>query len=81
MIQNFLNKFIAQARYEMIDNGKCFYAEIKALRGVWSKGKTVEECRENLIYALEGWLIIRLRKHLPIPHFKFKNQSANKVHA
>lgn len=38
----------------MIDEGKRFYAEIKAMRGVWAAGKTLEECRANLLSALEG---------------------------
>ena len=54
----------------MIDGGKKFYAEIKDLRGVWATGKTLEECRENLASSLEGWVILRLRKNLPIPNFK-----------
>lgn len=70
MIQDFIDTFLSQARYEMIDDGKRFYAEIKALRGVWATGRTLEECRSNLLSALEGWLIFRLRNQLPVPHFK-----------
>lgn len=54
----------------MIDDGKRFYAEIKALRGVWATGKTLEACRANLLSTLEGWLIFRLRNRLTVPHFK-----------
>ncbi len=81
MIQDFLDRFIAKAEYEIIDDGKNFYAEIKALRGVWAKGKTLEECRQNLISALEGWLILRIRSNMPIPGFNLKNRSPRKVHA
>lgn len=70
MIQNFIDTFLSQASYEMIDGGKRFYAEIKALRGVWSTGRTLEECRTNLLSSLEGWLIFRLRNRLTVPHFK-----------
>ena len=70
MIQDFINTSLAQARYEMIDNGERFYAEIKPLRGVWATGSTLEECRESLLSSLEGWLIFRLRNRLPVPHFK-----------
>jgi predicted RNase H-like HicB family nuclease len=70
MIQDFINTFLSQAQYEIIDSGENFYAEIKSLRGVWATGKTLEECRTNLLSALEGWLIFRLRNHLPVPHFK-----------
>jgi predicted RNase H-like HicB family nuclease len=70
MIQNFIDTFLSQAQYEMIDGGKRFYAEIKSLRGVWATGKTLEECRNNLLSTLEGWLIFRLRNRLTVPHFK-----------
>jgi len=70
MIQDFINTFLSQAQYEMIDDGKRFYAEIKSLRGVWATGRTLEECRANLLSALEGWLIFRLRNRLAVPHFK-----------
>ncbi|MEK7126077.1 MAG: type II toxin-antitoxin system HicB family antitoxin [Patescibacteria group bacterium] len=70
MIQNFIDTFLSQASYEMIDGGKRFYAEIKPLRGVWATGHTLEECRTNLLSSLEGWLIFRLRNRLHIPHFK-----------
>ena len=71
----------------MIDEGKRFYAEIPALRGVWASGKTLEECRNNLLSALEGWLIFRLRNRLTVPHFKLpgkkvpKKINFSKVHA
>ena len=60
MIQDFIDTFLSQASYEMIDGGKRFYAEIKALRGVWATGKTLEECRTNLLSTLEGWLVLPL---------------------
>jgi len=69
-LQNYISKYLGKAKYEIIDDGKRFYGEIKELRGVWAVGKTLEECRENLVSSLEGWLILRLRKNLPIPDFK-----------
>ena len=81
MIQEFIQNFIAKARYEMINEGKGFYAEIKPLRGVWATGKTLEECRENLKSTLEGWLIIRIQKHLPIPNFKIPKKINMKAYA
>lgn len=70
MLQDYISTYLAKAQYELIDDGKRVYAEIKALRGVWATGKTVEECRENLTSTLEGWIILRLRRNLPIPNFK-----------
>ena len=70
MIQNYIENYLNKARYEMIDGGQKFYAEIKNLRGVWATGKTLEECRHNLVETIEGWLILRLKKGLAIPNFK-----------
>jgi predicted RNase H-like HicB family nuclease len=70
MIQDFITSNLNKATYELIDGGKRFYAEIKGLRGVWAVGKTLEEARRNLMTTLEGWLILRLKKNLPIPNFK-----------
>jgi predicted RNase H-like HicB family nuclease len=77
MIQSYILHHLNKAKYEMIDNGKSFYAEIKGLRGVWATGKTLEECRNNLASTLEGWLILRLRKNLSIPNFKIPNTKIN----
>ena len=82
MIQDFIKSNIAKAKYEMIDNGKRFYAEIPVLRGVWAVGKTLEECRENLTSSLEGWFIFRLRNRLSIPNFKMPSKmKVSKSHA
>jgi len=74
MIQDYLSTYLNRAVYEMIDGGKRFYAEIKELRGVWAVGKTLEECRGNLLSTIEGWLIVRLKKNLPIPNFKIPSR-------
>lgn len=71
MIQDYFNDYLKRARYELIDDGTRFYAEIKELRGVWAVGKNVEECRQNLLSALEGWFVFRLRRNLPLPRFHF----------
>ena len=69
MIQEYLDKQLRSARYEIIDQGRRFYAEIPILRGVWAVGKNLEECRQNLRDALEGWIILRFRRSLVIPGF------------
>ena len=70
MIQDYITTSLNKATYEMIDGGKQFYAEVKGLRGVWAVGKTLEECRHNLMTTIEGWMIIRFKKNLSIPNFK-----------
>ena len=77
MIQDYIFTYINKARYEIIDEGTRFYAEIKELRGVWAVGKTLEECRTNLLSSLEGWIILRLRRNLPIPNFKVSDRKVS----
>lgn len=45
-----------------------FYGEIEDLRGVWATGKTLEECRNNLKDVVEGWILLSIKKGLPIPN-------------
>lgn len=70
MLQEFLSFYLNKAKYELIEKKKTYYGEIPELRGVWATGKTLEECRKNLLETLEGWVILRLKKNLPIPNFK-----------
>lgn len=70
MLQDFSEYYLNKARYEIIDNGKTYYGEISVLKGVWATGKTLEECRKNLLNTLEGWVVLRLRKNLSVPNLK-----------
>ena len=83
MLQEFSKYYLDKAEYELIDDGKVFYGRISQLKGVWATGKTLEECRKNLIDVMDGWLILRIKKNLVIPNFKipFKKISSVGVYA
>ena len=66
MLTNFIYAAMNRAKYEILDDG-IFYGEISDCQGVWSSGKTLEECRENLQDALEGWIILGLRLGHQLP--------------
>ena len=71
MLLDYLNAALEKAKYEIFPAEKeKFYAEIPPCRGVWATGRTLEECRRNLMSTLEGWIIIRLQRRLPIPKIK-----------
>ncbi len=75
MILEYINAALEKAKYEIIEDDEPYYGEVPRLKGVWATGKTLEECRRNLAETIEGWIIIRLKKGLPIPsigHKKFK---------
>jgi len=67
MLTNYIEMSLKSARYDMIDNDEPFYGYIPKLKGVWSTGKTLEKCRENLKAILEEWLLICITNKFPIP--------------
>jgi len=67
MIIQYIETALAHARYDIIDDEEPFYGEVSELPGVWATGKTLEECRRNLMEVIDGWIIVRLRRGLPIP--------------
>lgn len=67
MIVEYIAAALARARYEIIEDEEPYYGEIPELSGVYATGRTLEECRENLAAVLDGWIIVHLRRGLPIP--------------
>lgn len=67
MIAEYIQEALNRAKYELIDDDEPYYGEIAEMQGVWASGKTLEECRENLKEVLEGWILLSVRKGLPIP--------------
>jgi predicted RNase H-like HicB family nuclease len=67
MIVEYVEAALARANYEIIRDEEPYYGEVPDLKGVWATGKTLEECRKRLSEVIEGWIIIRLKKGLPIP--------------
>jgi predicted RNase H-like HicB family nuclease len=67
MLIEYIESALDKAKYEIIDDALPYYGEVSILKGVWAQGKTLEECRKNLKDVIEGWIIVRLEKHLIIP--------------
>ena len=67
MLTEYVEEALRLARYEIIDDAEPYYGEVRELEGVWATGKTLEECREHLEDVIEGWILVSLRKNLPVP--------------
>lgn len=67
MIREYIEAALNRAKYELIEDEEPYYGEIPELKGVWATGKTLEECRRSLADVVDGWLIVRLKKGLPVP--------------
>ena len=67
MIIEYIQAALEKAEYEIIDDEEPYYGEVPGLDGVWATGRTLEECRQSLADVIDGWIVVRLRKGLPIP--------------
>ncbi|MEI9478027.1 MAG: type II toxin-antitoxin system HicB family antitoxin [Deltaproteobacteria bacterium] len=67
MIVEYIEAALGRAKYEIIRDEEPYYCEVPGLKGIWATGRTLEECRKNLPEVIEGWIIVRIRKGLPIP--------------
>lgn len=67
MLTEYIEEALKRARYEIISDEEPYYGEIEELKGVWATAKTLEQCRENLKDVIEGWILVSLKKGIPIP--------------
>jgi len=67
VISEYIEAALARAKYEIIKDKEPYYGEVLGLDGVWATGKTLEKCRKNLAEVIDGWIVVRLGKGLPIP--------------
>lgn len=67
MIAEYVQEALERARYELIEDAEPYYGEVSELPGVWASGTTLEECRRRLAEVLDGWIVVRLGRGLPIP--------------
>lgn len=67
MISEYIETALRHAKYELINDEQPYYGEVPELPGVWATGHTLEECRQNLAEVIDGWVLVRLVRGLPIP--------------
>lgn len=67
MIREYIEVALSKAKYEIIKDKEPYYGEVPQLKGVWATGKTLEECRRKLAEVIEGWILVRVKRGLPIP--------------
>ncbi|MCU1237079.1 MAG: HicB family protein [Candidatus Solibacter sp.] len=70
MLTAYIRAAMRQARYEIIEDDGSFYGSIPPIPGVWANTKTLESCREQLESVLEGWLLVSIADHSPIPEIE-----------
>lgn len=68
MLTEYIEEAMKRARYELIEDPEApFYGEIRELPGVWARAATLEICRRELKDTVEGWILLSVKRSLPIP--------------
>jgi predicted RNase H-like HicB family nuclease len=67
MFSEYMAVALKKAQYKIIDDEYPCFAEVPELDGVWATGKTIEDCRNELIEVIEEWIVARLQRGLSIP--------------
>lgn len=69
MIQEYLQKAMEAAHYELLEDDEGFYGEIPGTPGVWATGSTLESCRKELLEVLEEWILVGIAMGHELPEF------------
>ena len=67
MLTKYIQEAMNKARYEILPDDGSFYGEIPGFDGVWANADTLEACRDELKEVLEGWILLRVSLHFPLP--------------
>ncbi len=67
MLKKYIRAAMGKARYEILPDDGTFYGEIAGFDGVWANADTLEACRDELEEVLEGWILLRVSLHFPLP--------------
>ena len=67
MLSKYIQAAMNKARYEILPDDGSFYGEIPGFGGVWANADTLEACRDELKEVLEGWILLRVSLHFPLP--------------
>jgi predicted RNase H-like HicB family nuclease len=67
MLLEYIQSALRHANYERLADDGSYYGEIPECAGVYANAETLEDCREELREVLEGWILVRVHKNLPIP--------------
>ncbi len=67
MLLQYLQVALRHARYEIHPDDGSYYGAVPECPGVYANAQTLEDCREELREVLDGWVLFRVHRNLPLP--------------
>jgi predicted RNase H-like HicB family nuclease len=59
---DYINAAMRRAKYKLLADDEGFVGTIPGFQGVIGHAKTLEACRDDLVGALQSWLLVKLRQ-------------------
>jgi predicted RNase H-like HicB family nuclease len=66
MLNEYMDKAMRHAAYRRLEDGTIF-GSIPGFQGVWANADTESACTTELREVLEGWLLLGIANHDPLP--------------
>ena len=66
-LQEYLDAAMRHARYEWLVEDEEYFGSLPHLRGAWATGTTVEATAQELREVAEDWVMVALRRGIPMP--------------
>ena len=66
MLTEYIEAAMRHAKYEILEDNT-YYGEIPECNGVLANQDTLEDCRDDLRGALEGWILLHLQDGAELP--------------
>ncbi len=67
MLIDYIKAAMQRAHYKILEDDGTFFGWVPEIEGAWGNAATLEECRDELESAIEGWLLVSFQHGLPIP--------------
>jgi predicted RNase H-like HicB family nuclease len=67
MFAKYIKAAMQKAQYEFWEDDKVYYGHMPLCGGVLATAETMEFCQKELEEVLEGWLLLGIYYHDPIP--------------
>jgi predicted RNase H-like HicB family nuclease len=67
MLTEYIEAAMRHANYEILPDDNSYYGEIPECNGVWANELTLKECERDLRGALEGWILLHIRRGAELP--------------